>query len=112
MACLGAVKPTAVDRLQRLFCFLNNLSELRILTTFYFAKKDHQRVTFIASRLLGSFRDPSRVPARRRKKEEKKKLRGKKAAVPRWSARRRPGARRGCWKGWKGGVQKGSQLEV
>ena len=28
-------------------CFLNNLSELRILTTFYFAKNDHQWVNFI-----------------------------------------------------------------
>ena len=31
-------------RPQHLFCFLNNLSELRILTTFYFDKDDHQLV--------------------------------------------------------------------
>ena len=33
--------------LQDFFCFLNNLSELRILTTFYSAKNDHRWVTFI-----------------------------------------------------------------
>ena len=31
-----------------LFCFLNNFRELRILTTLYLAKNDHQWVTFIS----------------------------------------------------------------
>ena len=30
-----------------IFCFLNNLSGLRIVTTFYLAKNDHQWVSFI-----------------------------------------------------------------
>ena len=38
--------------LSRLFCSLNNLSELRILTTFYFAKNDHQWVIFISLKTI------------------------------------------------------------
>ena len=34
------------------FCFVNNLSELRILTTFYFAKNDHQWVIFIFQKTI------------------------------------------------------------
>ena len=45
---VGAAAVPGPGRLRRLFCFLNNLSELRILTTFYLAKNDHQWVNFIS----------------------------------------------------------------
>ena len=38
------------------FCFLNNLSELRILTTFYFAKHDHRWVNFITLKTIADTR--------------------------------------------------------
>ena len=34
------------------FCFLNNLSELRILTTFYLTKTDHRWVIFISLKTI------------------------------------------------------------
>ena len=34
------------------FCFLKKLSEMRMLTTFYVAKNDHRRVTFICLKTI------------------------------------------------------------
>ena len=40
--------PRGLRLLAALFCFLKNLSEVRMLTTFYLAKNDHQWVSFIS----------------------------------------------------------------
>ena len=39
-------------RLRIVFCFLKKLSEVRKLTTFYFAKNDHRWVTFISLKTI------------------------------------------------------------
>ena len=42
-------------RVHLFFCFLNYLSELRILTTFYLTKTDHQWVNFVSLKTITLF---------------------------------------------------------
>ena len=46
-AAHAGVRPAGPD-----FCFLEKLSEVRTLTTFYFAKNDHRWVTFISLKTI------------------------------------------------------------
>ena len=50
-----------LPRRRRGFCFLDNLSEVRMLTTFYFAKNDRRWVTFICLKTISEW-----GPARQR----------------------------------------------
>ena len=51
---VSAIPPRRFSSRRRapFFCFLKNLSELRILTTFYPAKNDHQWVNFISPKTI------------------------------------------------------------
>ena len=42
------------SRLQFVFCFLEKMSDVRKLTTFYLAKDDHRWVTFISLKTINS----------------------------------------------------------